>query len=215
MKLFIMLVATIAGFNVLGYTTAPLCEREIVEHNNHCKINMEPGLYVSRQYRNEAKSAFKRRHFYKETIKSKFCEALVNAVVRIKTAHLRRNMTATDSRLKWSKSEKKYTITYQGSIKNGFLVHEVCSIDLPHVPEITTINGQICDNPRLSLFQLKKVLNTLARNGLKITDLRITVPVGKRESAEKLVEMLNLKKRSLICETAKGGPIILIRITQS
>ncbi len=215
MKLLIMLVATVASFNVLGYSNTPLCEKEIIEHNDQLKTRTASGLYISRQYRKDAKSEFKLRHLYVETIKSEFCEALVNAVVRIKTAHLRRNMTATDSCLQWSKSQKKYTINYQSYIKDGFMVREICSLDLHHLPELRTVNGQICDNPRLSLLQLKKVLNTLARDGMKISDLRITVPVGKRESAEKLVQTLNLNKRSLICETAKGGPIILIRITQS
>jgi hypothetical protein len=215
MKLFTMLFVTVTGFSGARDSTAPLCEKEIIEHNNHRKIRMVSGLYISRQYKQDAKSAFKRRHLYVETIKSEFCEALVNAVVRIKTAHLRRNMTVSDSSLKWSKFEKKYTITYQGNIKNGFLVHEICSLDLPDVIELTTVNGQICDNPRLSLLQLKKVLNTLAQDGMKISDLRITVPVGQREAAEELVKTLNLGKRSLICETAKGGPIVLIRITQS
>ncbi len=215
MKLFTMLFVTVAGFCGVRDSTAPLSEKEIIEHNNHRKIRAVSGLYISRQYKQDARSVFKRRHLYVETIKSKFCESLVNAVVRIKTAHLRRNMTVSHSSLKWSKFEKKYTITYQGDIKDGFLIHEICSIALPDVHELTTVNGQICYNPNLSLFQLKKVLKTLALDGMKISDLRITVPVRQREAAEELVKTLNLGKLSLISETAKGGLIILIRITQS
>jgi hypothetical protein len=214
MKTVTIIIAVVTCINVFGATTGPLCDKEVTEHNQRRKIRSVPGRYVQRHYKKDAKSAFKLRHLYTETVKSEFCEALVNTVVRMKTAHLRQHVTASESNVMWVKSEKQYKIRYQGDIKERLLVREMCALTMPGMPELKTVNGQISDNHRISTSQLNQALALLSRDGLKIADVRVIVPIGQRRAAKEFIESLNLKGRSLICETAKGETQVLIKIKQ-
>ncbi len=210
MKTTTVMILGLICMNILAFSTYPLTVDEIRKHNNRHKGTGAKSCRVYRGYRRDSETELKRRHFYHSAISSEFCEALVNTVVRLKTAHLRSNLRERNTELSWSQRKGPLYMGYKCEIENGMIVREECTLSMKNGPDIKTVNGKITGNISSGGSSIQKLLKKLEKHKFNISEVRMRIPNGTTHEAVTFINSIGLN-HAIISESGRQPATVFIK----
>lgn len=211
MKAATAMILGLICMNILAFGTYPLTFDEVRKHNSRHKDNKVKTCRIYRDYRKDSETEFKRRHSYRTEIRSEFCEALVNTVVRLQTAHLRSNLKERNTELSWVQRKGSVYMGYKCEIENGLIVREECTLNMKNGPDLKTVNGKISGNVSAGDIGLQKLMKKLEQHDFNIAEVRMLVPDGTAPEAISFINSLDLNRTAIISEAGRRPPTVLIK----